>query len=132
MHALNVMLAWNGFESIARGLVNLARPTIFYLPPEAPKYAQDTVRVLAITYLAVGVMQLGACRLKDRQAVRLVAGASMLFAAGVALQAATQGSGSSDVFHQSGERIGPVTLNNAWINVLWSTIYAVLLLREAR
>jgi hypothetical protein len=132
MRALKIMLAYNGVESILRGVANLVVPTLFYLEPSAPKYALDAVRVLAITYLALGVIQLGAWRMKDPQAVRLVAIASALFAAGVALQAASQGTASTDTFHQAGVALGPVILNNVAINVLWVVLYTGLLVREGR
>lgn len=132
MRWLKVMLAYNGVESLLRGVANLVDPTMFYLQPDAPPYAMDAVRVLAITYLALGLIQLGAWRVQDRRAVRTVAGASLLFAAGVAIQVATQGSASTDVFHQAGVVIGPVTLSNLGLNVLWTVIYAGLLLRESR
>jgi hypothetical protein len=61
-----------------------------------------------------------------------VAFASMLFAAGVAVQVATQGSASTDVFHQAGVVIGPVILSNLGLNVLWTVLYAGLLIRESR
>jgi len=132
MRALKIMLAYNGIESVLRGVVNLAVPTLFYLPKDAPGYAQDAVRVLAITYLALGVIQLGAWRMQERWAVRVIASASLLFAAGVAVQAATQVSGSTDAFHEAGVVLGPVVLPNVGINVLVTAIYAILLLRESR
>ena len=132
MRWLKIMLAYNGVESLLRGLVNLATPTVFYLQPDAPGYAQDAVRVLAITYLALGVVQLSTWRVADRRAVRNVAFASMLFAAGVAIQVATQGSASTDVFHSPGVVVGPVTLSNLGLNVLWTVLYGGLLLRESR
>jgi hypothetical protein len=129
---LKMMLVYNGIESILRGGANLAAPTLFYLPGDAPAYAADAVRVLAITYLALGVIQLGSWRIGDRRAVRTVAWASMLFAAGVAVQVALQGPGSSDPFHQAGVVLGPITLSNLGLNVLWTVLYASLLVRESR
>jgi len=132
MLALKVMLAYSGFEFVARGIVNFVQPTTFYLQADAPGYAMDAVRVLAITYLAFGLVHLGAWRVNDRRAVRLVAMASMLFAAGAAVQAATQSPASTDLWHQPGVVLGPVTLPNVGLNVLWTAIYAGLLLREGR
>ena len=131
MRWLKIMLVYNGLESLGRGFINLVRPTTFYLEPDAPRYAQDAVRVLAITYLALSLVQLGTWRVNDRRAVRTVALASLLFAAGVGVQAAAQGTGSTDAFHQA-EVIGPLTLNNVALNVLWTAIYAGLLVRESR
>jgi hypothetical protein len=132
MRALKVMLAYVGLEFVARGIVNFVQPTTFYLQADAPGYAMDAVRVLAITFLVFGLVHLGAWRVNDRRAVRLVAMASMLFAAGAAVQAATQGSASTDLWHQAGVVLGPVTLPNVGLNVLWTVIYAGLLVREAR
>lgn len=132
MGALKVMLAYSGLEFVARGIVNFVQPTTFYLQADAPRYAMDAVRVLAITFLVFGIVHLGAWRVNDRRAVRLVAMASMLFAAGAAVQAATQGSASTDLWHQAGVVLGPVILPNVGLNVLWTVIYAGLLIREAR
>jgi len=132
MRALKVMLAYNGIESLLRGVAGLVVPTMFYLQPDAPEYAQDAVRVLAITYLTLSVIQLSTWGMTDRRAVRSVAVASMLFGASVAIQVATQGSASTDVFHQAGVVIGPVILSNLGLNVLWTVLYAGLLIRESR
>lgn len=76
-------------------------------------------------FVAVGLIQLGMWRVAERLPVRIVASASLLFAAGVAIQAATQGSGSDDAFHRSSP--GP-----AVENVLVALLYALLLYRESR
>ena len=44
--------------------------------------------------------QIGMWRVSDRRAVRAVSGASLLFAAGMAGKALTQGSGPTDAFHR--------------------------------
>jgi len=80
--------------------------------------------------LALGVIQLGAWRLQERRAVRVIASASLLFAAGVAVQAMTQSPASTDAFHQAGVVLGPVILPNVGINALVTAIYAILLLRK--
>jgi hypothetical protein len=122
MRALKLVSAGNGCVFLLRAARNLTEPTSFYLPADAPAYARDTVRVLGITYAALGVIQLGMCVVRDERAVRTVAGASMLFAAGVALQAAAQGSTSADAFHR-------LRLGSAAENVGVAALYAVLLLR---
>jgi hypothetical protein len=38
MRALKIMLVDNGIESLLRGLVNLALPTTFYLPPASHEW----------------------------------------------------------------------------------------------
>ncbi len=125
MRVLKVLLAINGAVFLWRGSLDLVQPTAFYLEPDAPKYAMDAVRVIGITYLAVGLIQLGMWRVTDRLAVRVVASASLLFGAGVAIQAVTQGSGSADAFH----RLAP---GPAVENVLVALLYAALLYRESR
>ena len=122
---LKTALAVNGVFFLWRGSLDIVEPTSFYLQPDAPTYAMDAVRVLGITYLALGLIQLGTCRVADRRAAQIVAGASLLFAAGVAVQAATQGSASTDAFHQLSP--GP-----AVENLLVAVLYAGLLLRESR
>lgn len=125
MSLLKIMLAANGAAFLLRGSLNIAQPTSFYLESDAPAYAQDAVRILGITYLTVGLVQLGMWWVGDRRAVRIVAGAALLFAAGVAIQAATQSSGSSDSFHELG-------LGSAAENALVASLYTLLLYREGR
>jgi hypothetical protein len=122
MRALRVVLAVNGLVFLVRAGLDNVRPTSFYLAAGAPAYAVDAVRVLGITYATLAMVQLGASRLAGPCAVRLVAAASMLFAAAVAVQASMQGSGTADAFHRP--RWG-----SAAENVLVATLYAVLLYR---
>lgn len=124
MRWLKIGLAVNGGFFLWRGFLNILQPTSFYLEPEAPKYAMDAIRVLGITYLALGLIQLGTWCVPDRRAVRIVAGASLLFAAGVFAQAATQGSASTDSFHQLSP--GP-----AVENLLVAVLYGGLLTWDA-
>jgi hypothetical protein len=123
MHGLRALLAVNGVVFVLRALINVVRPTAFYLEPEAPTYARDAVRVLGITYAALGAIQLGMSALSSRWAVRVAAGGSMLFAAGVAAQAALQDSASSDAFHR-------LRLGSAAENGLVAALYAALLFRD--
>jgi len=125
MRALKALLAINGVVFLWRGFLDIVQPTEFYLESDAPKYAMDAVRVIGITYVAVGLIQLGMWRVTDRLAVRVVASASMFFGAAVAVQAATQGSGSADAFH----RLAP---GPAVENALVAILYAVLIYRESR
>jgi hypothetical protein len=122
---LKLGLAVNGGIFLWRGSLDILQPTSFYLASDAPRYAIDAVRVLGITYLALGLIQLGMWWVPDRRAVRIVAGASMLFAAAVFAQALTQGSASADAFHQLSP--GP-----AVENALVAVAYAILLSRESR
>jgi multisubunit Na+/H+ antiporter MnhG subunit len=123
MPALKLLLTVNGAVFVVRGLINLVRPTSFYLEADAPAYAQDAVRVLGVTYATLGAVQLWMAVAGDRSAVRTVAGASMLFAAAVATQAALQRSGSADAFHR-------LRLGAAAENGLVAGLYATLLSRQ--
>lgn len=125
MRALKVLLAINGTIFLWRGALDIVQPTDFYLESNAPNYAMDAVRVIGITYLTVGIIQLGMWQVTDRLAVRVVAAASLLFGAAVAVQAVTQGSGSADAFH----RLAP---GPAVENALVALLYAALLYRESR
>ena len=122
---LKVALAVNGAVFLWRGSLDVLQPASFYLEPDAPNYAADAIHVLGITYVALGLIQLGMWRVTERRPVRIVAAASMLFGTGVAVQAMTQGSASSDAFHQLSP--GP-----AIENTLVALLYAALLYREAQ
>ena len=122
---LKIALAINGAIFLWRGSLDIAQPTSFYLQSDAPTYAMDAVRVLGVTYVALGLIQVGTWWVADRRAVRIIAGASLLFAAGVAVQAVTQGSASADSFH----RLSP---GPAVENLVVAVLYAGLLLRERR
>ncbi len=123
MRALKSLLALNGLVFLLRGGLNLTRPTSFYLAEGAPVNAMDAVRVLGITYVAFGLVQTGMWFTPDRIAVRVVAGSSMLFASGVALQALNQDAALPDSFHQ-------IRLLSAAENVAVAALYAALLYRE--
>lgn len=123
MRWLKILLAINGIAFVFYAVSNTVAPSSFFLPTEAPGYAVDAIRVLAVAYLALGLVQLGSWFVKDRQAVQLVAGASLVFVVGFAILAATQGTGSSDSFHQIGSAIA---IGNGAVAVL----YAFLLYRE--
>jgi hypothetical protein len=123
--ALRGLLAANGLVFLLRGGLNLLQPTSFYLAEGAPENAMDAVRILGITYGTVGVIQLGMLSSRDRNALRVVAGGSMLFAAGVAAQALAQGREPSDTFHQ-------IRNASAAENIAVAALYAGLLYREGR
>jgi hypothetical protein len=59
MRLLKIMLAANGAVFLLRGSLNIVQPTSFYLESDAPTHGQDAVRILGITYLAVGLVHLG-------------------------------------------------------------------------
>jgi hypothetical protein len=98
-------------------------PTSFFAPTDASGYGLDAVKLVGMGYLPLGIVQLGSWRIADRFAVRLIAVASMAYAAGFALLAAMAGSGSSDPFHQYG-----VGVAGAW--ALVTLLYAWLIYRE--
>lgn len=123
MRALKSLLALNGLVFLLRGGLNLTRPTSFYLAKGAPDNAMDAVRVLGITYVAFGLVQTGMWFTPDRIPVRVVAGSSMLFASGVALQALKQDAALPDSFHQ-------IRRLSAAENVAVAALYAALLYRE--
>lgn len=98
-------------------------PTSYFLPADATGPALDAVRTVGLTYGALGLVLLGMWWVKDRLAVRIVAGAAFLFLVDFALQSATHGTGSSDPFHQLG--LG-IAVGNAVVAVL----YVWLIYRE--
>jgi hypothetical protein len=122
MRMLRAVLAVNGLVFLVRAGLDIVHPTSFYLAAGAPADAVDAVRVLGITYATLALIQLGASRLGAAGAVRLVAAASMLFAAAVAVQASLQGSGTTDAFHR-------LRWGSAAENALVAALYAVLLYR---
>lgn len=123
MRWLRTFLAINGAVFLLRASLNIVEPSNFYLEPDAPDYAKDAVRVLGFAYLALGLIQLGMLPVRDRSAIRVVAAASMLFAAAVFIQAMIQGVGPADAFHRL--RPGPAAENG-----LVALFYAILLLRK--
>lgn len=125
MRVVRVVLAVNGVVFLVRAGLNLIRPSSFYLAAGAPAYAMDAVRVLGISYATLALIQLGAARLTDARAVRMVCAASMLFAAAVAAQACLQGPGTTDAFHR-------LRWGSAAENALVASLYAVLLYRSRR
>lgn len=123
MRWLKILLVVNGVAYLAYAASNIFMPTSYFVPSDAPGYAVDVTRVVGIAYLALGLIQLGTWWVTERFAVRLIAGASLLYSAGFAALAAVQGSGSSDPFHQLGVGI-------AAGNTVVAVLYAFLLYRE--
>ena len=78
--------------------------------------------MLSVGYLAMGLIQPGSWLVADRLAIQVGAIGSLVFAAGFGVLAATQGTGSSDTFHQIGIGIG---IGNGVI----AALYAILLYR---
>jgi hypothetical protein len=125
MRWLKILLALNGVVFLWRAFNNIFRPTSFYLLSDAPKYAVDAVRVIGISFIALGLIQLGTWWVVDRLAVRIVAGASLLFAVGFVALAAMMGSTSADAFHRI--RFGSIAENTVVV-----VLYAILLFRTGQ
>ena len=123
MRWLKLLLAINGVVFVLYAVSNTLAPTSYFLPSDAPGYAIAVVRVVSVAYLALGLIQLGMWMVTDRLAVRIVAGASLVFAAAFAGFAVTVGSGSSDPYHQ-------FAMAGAAGNVIVAILYAILLYRE--
>lgn len=124
MRWLKILLLVNGLASVLYVFSNILLPTSFFAPSDAVAgYGLDAVKLLGLGYLPLGIIQLGCWRVADRFSIRLIAVASMVYAAGFALLAATASSGSSDPFHQYG-----IGVTGAWLVV--SVLYLWLLYRE--
>lgn len=123
MRWLKILLVVNGAVFLLYAATNTIAPTSYFLPSDAPDYAISVVRVVAMTYLAMGLIQVGMWWVMDRLAIRIVAGASLVLTAGFAILAATGGSASSDAFHQLGVLAGAT-------NAIVAILYAFLLYRE--
>ena len=114
------MLAINGLVFLLRSVINLLKPTSFYLEPEAPGYARDAVRVLGVTYGVLGMTQLGVSRSDDSNSIRTVSVASMLFALGAAVASVAQNKDSKTAFRR-------MRLASATENLGVVALYAVIL-----
>ncbi|MEW5989907.1 MAG: hypothetical protein AB1736_01000 [Chloroflexota bacterium] len=122
MRWLKVLLAINGIAFLFYAVSNTVAPSSFFLASDAPGYAVDMLRVLSLAYLAMGLIQLGTWFVSDRLAVQMVAIGSLVFEVGFGVLAATQGTASSDPFHQMG-------LGIAAGNAVVAALYAWLLYR---
>ena len=123
MRWLKLLLAINGIILVFYAASNTIAPTSYFLPADVPGYAIDVTRVLAVGYLALGLVQLGTWFVTDSDAVRLVAFGSLVFVAGFAILAVTNAKGSSDPFHEFGLAVGAA-------NGVVAVLYALLLYRE--
>ena len=118
-----MVLAINGLVFLLRSVVNLTRPTSFYIEPESPGYARDAVRILGVTYGAFGLTQLGVSGSSDSATIRTVSIASMLFASGAAAAAITQNIDADTGFRR-------LRWVSAAENVGLATLYALLLVKD--
>ncbi len=125
MRWLKILLALNGVAYAYYGLSNIALPTSYFLPSDAADYAIATVRVVGVMYVALAIVQLGAWRIADRGAVRLISVASLVAAVGFAVQAALLGSGSTTVFQSVGVAV-------AAGYAVFAALFAILIYREWR
>ena len=123
MRWLKILLFINGLAFLVYAFSNYFMPASFFVPSDAAGYANDAVKAIAAGYLALAIIQLGSWWVADRFALRLVAYASVVYAAAFAAQAAMAGTGSSDPFHQYG-----IAVAGAWAVV--ALLYAWLIYRE--
>lgn len=124
MRWLKILLLVNGLASISYVFSNIVLPTSFFAPSDATAgYGLDAVKLLGLGYLPLAIIQLGSWWVADRFSIRLIAVASMAYAAGFAVLAMTASSGSSDPFHQYG-----IGVAGAWLVV--TVLYLWLLYRE--
>ncbi len=61
----------NGIAFLLYAISNFIAPSSFFVPPEAPGYALDVLRVLSVGYLAMGLIQLGSWFVNDRLAIQI-------------------------------------------------------------
>lgn len=94
------VLAANGVVFLVRALTNLTRPTSFFLDADAAPNAVDSIHVMGLTQVALGLTQLGIASSADVGSLRAAALASQLFAAGMAVKTLTMGRDSVDRFHR--------------------------------
>ena len=120
---LRAAMSLNGAVFLVRGSLNLRDPHSFYLEPGAPPYAKDAVRVLGITYVTLGLCQLVVANTSDRRTLHGVAGASLGFAAGLAVQGLVQQRGTLDRYHV-------LSRTSAAENAVVGVVYALLIARD--
>jgi len=120
MRWLKIMLLINGVVSLAYAFSNYFMPTSFFAPSDAAAgWGLDAVKLIGAGYLPLAIVQLGSWWATDRFSIRLVAYASIIYAAAFALNAFLAKSGSSDPFHTYGMGVagawGVVALLYAWL-----------------
>jgi len=126
MRWLKILLVINGLAFILYGLEALYDPSPFWMPKGSPASVVDIGRAMGLTQLAIGVIQLGTWRITERVAIELVAGVSLVFAAGFGILLGMNTSTTSDdMFHQFG-----LPGAAAWLIV--AAPFAGLMYRERR
>lgn len=124
MRWLKILIAVNGVAMVFYGLEALYDPGLFWSPAGSPATVVDIGRAVGVAQLALGLIQLGAWRMKERWGVELVAMASLAYAVGfAAILAMASSNASEDMFHQLG-----MAGAAAWAVV--TILYAVLIYRE--
>ena len=123
MRWLKILMFINGLAFLAYAFENYFLPTSFFLPSDAAAYATDAVKLIGASYLPLAIVQLGSWWATDRFSIRLVAYASIVYAAAFAVNAVMVKADSSDLFHTYG-----IGIAAAWAVV--ALIYAWLIYRE--
>jgi hypothetical protein len=119
MRWLKYLLVVNGLASLAYAFSNYFLPTSFFAPSDAAGWGLDAVKLVGAGYLPLAIIQLGSWWATDRFSIRLIAYASIVYAAAFAANAFLAKSGSSDPFHTYGTVVAAawavVTLLYAWL-----------------
>jgi len=123
MRWLKIVLFVNGLAFLVYAFSNYFLPTSFLAPSDATGWGLDAVKLVAAGYLPLAIVQLGSWWATDRFSIRLIAYASIVYAAAFAVNAAMAGKGSSDPFHQLG-----IVLAGAWGAVV--LVFAFVIYRE--
>ena len=124
MRWLKILLVLNGAASVLYGLLGWFMPGQFWAPEGSPVTVVQIIHGLSSLQLALGIIQLGAWRMKERWGLELVSVASLFnaFAFAVVIYLAS-GTASNDMFHQIGVPGAAI-----WLAV--ALVYAFLIYRE--
>jgi len=124
MRWLKSLLVLNGAASVLYGLLGWFMPGQFWAPEGSPVTVVQIIHGLSSLQLALGIIQLGAWRMKERWGLELVSVASLFnaFAFAVVIYLAS-GTASNDMFHQIGVPGAAI-----WLAV--ALVYAFLIYRE--
>ena len=100
MRWLKIIVFINGLAFLAYAFSNYFVPSSFFVPSDAPAYANDAVKATGTLYLPLAIVQLGSWWMTDRFGLRLVAFASLVAAAGFSLLSLMASTGTSAPWHQ--------------------------------
>ena len=126
MRWLKILLAVTGVAFVFYALEAFYDPNLYWSPSGSPDNVVDIGRAEGAGQLALGIILLGAWRIKERWAVELIALATLVYSVSFgAVMALASSHTSDDMFHKFG--LGGTAL---WVIV--AVLYAVLLYRERR